>query len=57
MLTIGFWTGFFILVGAILCPIFTIGCIVVSLGYTTFGIVLIVLGVIDFITDLTKNKN
>jgi len=53
-MVITFWVGFWILVGAILCPIFTIGCIVLSLGYTGFGVVLIVLGVIDFVMDLIK---
>lgn len=54
MLTLGFWSGLLLFIGVLLCPVFTIGCILVSCGYTTFGVIIIVLGVIDFIMDWTK---
>lgn len=56
-MVITFWVGFWILIGALLCPIFTIGCIVLSFGYTGFGVVLIVLGVVDFVMDLVNGKS
>jgi len=48
------WTLFWVYIGALVAPIFTIGCVLVGLGNTTLGIILIVLGVADFIGDWLK---
>lgn len=54
MLTLGFWSGLLLFIGVLICPIFTIGCILVVCGYNTFGIIIIVLGVIDIIGTIMK---
>jgi hypothetical protein len=56
MITIGFWGVVGIILGAIMCPIFTLGVVLVVIGNTTIGWVLITISIIDWLLT-NKEKN